>query len=264
MKLMVFLLLLISLCNESENNKMAEAAETDGLSIVYTGNMGVLIRNNESSVLIDGLHEYYGRDYLNPPDSVIEKMMHNEHPFEKLDLVLFTHYHRDHFSRKLAAEFLSFSANRRIAGSEQVRDSLRNDRVLNVSGINKRFIYDSTLKLSVSAYDIPHTWPQRHSAVQNIGYLVQFNGFRIFHIGDADIRELSFKNQDFIKPDVLIVPVWFLMEAAGKRIIEDVLQPGKVIVTHIAPLAELNRSRLSLIKIPTYFFEQIGEVVSVF
>jgi L-ascorbate metabolism protein UlaG (beta-lactamase superfamily) len=78
------------------------------VSITYTGNMGVLINNDKTAIWIDGLHEYYGTEYLNPPDSILEKAFSKTTPFNHLQWLLFTHYHRDHFSKKLSSRFLQY------------------------------------------------------------------------------------------------------------------------------------------------------------
>ncbi len=43
-------------------------------TLIYTGTMGVYIKDGQSSVLIDGLHTKYGDDYLFPPKRLVHKI----------------------------------------------------------------------------------------------------------------------------------------------------------------------------------------------
>jgi hypothetical protein len=87
--------------------------------ITYTGNMGVLINNDKTVVWIDGLHEFYAAESINPPDSILEKVFSKTAPFNHLQWLLFTHYHRDHFSKKLSNRFLQLSSNHKVISAHR-------------------------------------------------------------------------------------------------------------------------------------------------
>jgi hypothetical protein len=101
-----FILLILLIACPNANQQNSNVHYNNVVIITYTGNMGVLISNEKTAVWIDGLHEYYGPAYLNPPDSLLENSFSKKRPFENLKWLLFTHYHRDHFSKKLTSRFL--------------------------------------------------------------------------------------------------------------------------------------------------------------
>lgn len=216
-------------------NTSSDTTHTNqSVSVIYTGNMGVLISNNKTSVWIDGLHQYYGPEYLDTPDSLIQKAFARKDIFNQLQWLLFTHYHRDHFSTQLVKSFLQLADAIKVTGAPQVVDSFPLSNVINAWNRNNEILQDSASSLAIKAFDIPHTWPQRHAKVQNIAYLVEINGIRILHVGDADTDPDAFTRSKIGPVDVMIVPAWFPANEKGRSILQ---QSGakKIIVTHIAP-----------------------------
>jgi L-ascorbate metabolism protein UlaG (beta-lactamase superfamily) len=230
------------------------------VGITYTGNMGVLISTDKTAVCIDGLHEYYGPPYLNPPDSILEKAFAKKSIFSRLQWLLFTHYHRDHFSGKLVKRFLQLSVDHKVIGAPQVIDSFSAAQTIIAWNKNGEILNDTLSFLRVKAFNIPHTWPQRHAKVQNIAFLVELNGTCILHVGDADTDVDAFNRSKPGKVDIVIVPAWFTDNEKGKKIIEN-LNAKKIIVTHIAP-GEKSCNSFTIKNTETVFFETIGQVCS--
>ena len=233
----------------------------DSIIVSYKGNMGVLVTSPKVSVLIDGLHEYYGPGYLNPPGEEVSKMIGGQGGYNQLNFAIFTHFHRDHYSAKLAGDFLRSSAKNRVAGSPQVTDSLPAAQVMSAWKRNSLLFNDTSSGLSIYAFDVPHTGPQRHSKVQNIAYLVRSGKLNLLHIGDAHTDPSAFRKLPLGKIDVLVVPVWFLMNKEGKEIIEDIIKPHTVIATHISPGQESAARQYKLTGITTHFFAVINQAV---
>jgi L-ascorbate metabolism protein UlaG (beta-lactamase superfamily) len=254
-----FLLFLLASCPTGNPRKDAKQ-NNNSISITYTGNMGVLISNEKAAVWIDGLHEYYGPEYLNPPDSILEKAFSKTTPFNHLQWLLFTHYHRDHFSKKLVNRFLQLAQNHKVVGAAQVVDSFSAKNVINAWDKNGEVLHDDSSSLRIKAFNIPHTWPQRHGKVQNIAYLAELNGVRILHVGDADTNPKAF---EFLHPgsaDIMIVPAWFINDEKGEKIIER-LKAKKIVVTHIAPGEKPGKS-FTVKNTEIIFFEIIGQFTS--
>ena len=254
---LILLFLLASCPAGNQQNNIVQNKNV--VSITYTGNMGVLISSEKTAVWIDGLHEYYGPEYLNPPDSVLEKAFSKTRPFDKLKWILFTHYHRDHFSKKLVNRFLKLGPGHKVIGAPQVVDSFSTKDAINAWNKNGEVTHDDEVTLRIKAFNIPHIWPQRHNKVQNIAYLVEINGIRILHVGDADTDADAFDRIGISSVDVAIVPQWFDSEK-GQLIIKK-LNPKKVIITHIAPV-ERTGGNNTLKKQETIFFERIGQSIT--
>lgn len=244
------------------NNKQNPYGKVHGLTITYIGNMGILISNPKASILIDGLHEYYGPEYLNPSNTELNKILQQQPPYTGLATILFTHFHRDHYSAKLAKSFLQSAAKNRVAGSPQVIDSLpARAQTINAWNKNGILLTDTVSDLIVYGFNVPHTWQQRHSKVQNVAYLIQVNNSTILHIGDADTDTAAFRRLNIGRIDVMIVPVWFLTDKEGIRIIKEIIKPAKVIATHISPNEKQSLHKYRLVGIETYFFTVINQIV---
>jgi L-ascorbate metabolism protein UlaG (beta-lactamase superfamily) len=233
----------------------------DEITISYKGNMGIHISNSRISVLIDGLHEYYGPEYLYPPASEINKMINRQDAYNNLTLALFTHYHKDHYSAKLVRAFLQSSLQNRVVGSTQVADSLTTQQTIIAWNKNQKIFTDTSSDLSIYAFNIPHTWPERHSKVQNIAYIIKTGGSSILHIGDAAADASAFNAVKKEKIDVMIVPIWFLMDDEGIKIIREIIKPAKVIATHISPNEKKGWDRYKLPGTDTHFFTRLNQLV---
>lgn len=225
--------------------------------------MGVLISSGKVDVLIDGLHEYYGPEYLHTPGTEIQSIMAQTGPYSKLRIATFTHYHRDHYSAGLASSFLKVSRDNRVIGSPQVIDSLSKDRTIDAWNRNGVAFRDTAARFTIESFNIPHVSPQRHSKVQNVAYVVQTAGIKILHIGDAERDTVAFSRFRNAGIDVLVSPIWFLTSDEGRRIILDIIKPRTVIATHISPRETQSLEHYRLPGMQTHFFSTINQAVKV-
>ena len=122
-------------------------------------------------------------------------------------------------------------------------------------------VTDSAKGLILSAFNIPHTGRQRHADVQNIGYYLKMGNTTFLHVGDADTDLLAFTNLKLEKVDAAIVPIWFLMNQNGTRIIKEIIKPRVVIATHISPGETNSMQKYRLPGIETFFFTTINQAV---
>ncbi|MBC7827199.1 MAG: MBL fold metallo-hydrolase [Chitinophagaceae bacterium] len=256
---LAIILSLIAFFSKSQTSKKSPQ---HSLTITYKGNMGVHISGAKTSVLIDGLHEYYGPEYLPTPETEIRKMAEQQKPFADLTMALFTHYHKDHYSSTLAKRFLRTAARKRVAGPPQVTDSLAGTQTLNAWNKNALLFTDTSAGLVIYAFNIPHTGRQRHSIVQNVAYLIKSGKSSILHIGDADMDASAFIRLKLGRIDCMIAPVWFLMDKEGIRIITEIIKPAKLVATHISPNAKQPLDKYILPGISTYFFTEINQMVN--
>jgi hypothetical protein len=61
----------------------------------YVGNMGIAIIHNDSVILIDALHDFYGIDYLPSDPKVINSILTIQKPFSTVLASIFTHKIQD-------------------------------------------------------------------------------------------------------------------------------------------------------------------------
>ena len=206
----------------------------NSIQLTYTGNMGVVVESENATWWLDGVHEFYKREYQHLPDSIFQHALAGRPPFGKLKGLTFSHYHSDHFSAALTNRLIATHPSILVTGSHQVGDFISTERF--TDGWNKNgIIYsDEATASRLEAYNLAHTWPSRHSAVKNIMYSLLINGLRITHLGDADPEGSAYLQTAFLNADILIIPVWFINSTKGRTILNS-SAAKKIVVTHITP-----------------------------
>ena len=235
--ILAYLFLLYPAKNDNRN-----ATSTADVVITYTGNMGTLITSKSNQILIDGMHLKYYDDYVNPPQQTLDSMIAGKGAYN-IQLLLFTHRHRDHFNPVPVKQYLSLGKKNLVMASKQVCDSLAEDK--NTTPYSSQQIlvaenqsnYVLSKNCSIEPLFIPHTWAERHSATINYTYIITINGKKIIHFGDAHIDEATFQKAglDKLTFDAAIVPVWFLGNASAS-VTKKYIHTKQLIVTHISPL----------------------------
>lgn len=212
------------------------------LTITYVGNMGVLISGSKHSLLIDGLHDEYKPAYQFPSPKLVEKMTQNTHIKPPISLVLNTHFHPDHYDNQLVINFLKKNKKAHFIGTEQSVSDLKKIKDLSsqMTGIptNEHGRQKANNPyLNISAFFLNHVNPRMHSETKNIGFLIEIDGKKIVHFGDAfwipEVMEKLALHKENI--DIAILPAWMIASAENRKLIHQFIQPKKVIATHISP-----------------------------
>ncbi|CAN5815899.1 hypothetical protein BH20ACI4_BH20ACI4_14920 [soil metagenome] len=118
----VFLLLSVSVFCQSKKSEVVEQNQTKeipNLSIRYIANEGVLIRSGGKQILIDGLHREYKPAYAFPPPDLQKLLENAQKPYDKINLLLVSHIHLDHFHPLSVGLHLQNNPNAIFASSEQ-------------------------------------------------------------------------------------------------------------------------------------------------
>lgn len=207
--------------------------------ITYIANAGVFIECKGKSVLIDALHLRDSGYYQQTKFPYVQAMLNAKAPFDSVHLFLVTHLYSDHFNKDLTVDFLKKHYNSLFMAPQQVVDSIPDNQLL------ERQIYalerneqGEVLKmdgLSVTTIPLLYSFPQENAWVDNMGYLIDFDGLRILHLGDAELTIDNFKKIQSViknKVDYAIVPHW-LLEGKGKKWMKKYVNAKKYIAVHI-------------------------------
>ena len=234
-------------------------AQSEGVTITFLANEGVMLSSGTRKVLIDALFLKYGPGYAVPADST-QRALHNARlPFDQVDLILVTHRHGDHFHPVPAAAHLRMNPRAHLVTSQQVIDSLRagasglpDARILSRTtppGLVRREVVDG---ITVHLLGLPHGG-ERHRQVEHLGYMVELGGRRVLHVGDTDISEAAFAplRLDTARIDVALLPAWMVTSRAGRQVIERWIRPRQVIAIHVGDGEESRTSREVQAAMPT-------------
>jgi len=220
------------------------APSKTGLTIKYIANMGVLISTGGKQVLIDAIHREYKPTYLFPPPDLLKALESAAPPYNAIDLILVTHNHLDHFHPESIALHLQNNPKATLVSPQQIVAEIAKTaafesikpRIKEVTPAwNQKAVMDiGGIKLTVLG--LRHV-NLRHREVQNLGYIVEIGGRKVFHVGDAELTEENFasfllKDENI---DVAVLPAWFIDTSSGCEQVKKLIGAKQLIATHIPP-----------------------------
>lgn len=220
-------------------------AQRPALTVTYIGNEGVLISSGPHQLLIDGLHREYKPDYAFPPPALLGAMEAARPPYDQLQLLLVTHIHLDHFHPQSVGLHLQNNDRAVLISSEQVADDVKQkfgsyreieSRVQRVTLDWKTKAALEVKGMKVNVLGLRHG-SERFSWIQNLGYLVEVNGTKLLHIGDADMTAENFSSFHLPEEriDIAFIPYWFLLSYEGRALVKEHIRPKQIIAVHTQP-----------------------------
>ena len=264
-------------------------ASAGGIEVTFLAGEGFMISCGHSKVLIDALFDLNddegkpprAHDYL-PPDG-IARLEGARKPFDKVDAVLVTHAHDDHFTAGCAARYMRANGWAVLAGTKAVTDQLAEypwlegesgERLVTVdvsTGEIDTLVIDG---LTIYALGIRHTGCENVSGpespcIDHAAWLVETDGCRILHLGDAKLAAEEFEQFPWLpglEVDIAFVPFWFIQKAGGADLITRLIAPKTVVLMHWnswnrdSVVEELERNRDALP--PTVIFGEAFEKMS--
>jgi len=249
-KIVGILILIVSISNLAcgqetpVTKKKIPSAKID-VKVTYIANEGVLIETKGKKILIDGLHRKYKDAYAFPPDELREKLEGAKAPYNDLDLLLVSHLHGDHFHPISIGNHLQNNQRAILASSEQIVDSVKNDfensteiesRVKLVSHKWKTFSQQEINGVRIKFLGLRHGG-DRFKSTENFGHLIEADGSKFLHIGDADMTDENFStyklNEE--KIDIAFIPYWFLLSKGGRDLVKRQFDPEHIIAVHVSP-----------------------------
>lgn len=244
-------ILCVAVCAFSPPRSLvAQAAGNNGFSVrvVYVGNAGVLLSSGNSTVLIDAFNLRGNPYYQRVPEAVVQKMADAQPPFDDLQAVLVTHLHRDHFDAGAVHSLLESHPFTVFLAPLQVCENLAENvppefyRKRKYQILAKWPGFQDTSRVKIGDLQITllglHHGSKKFSDVENAGYLLDFQGIKILHIGDAEATSVNFKPFHLAeqKIDLAFIPYWYLIYTRHNReLVRKYIRPKQIVVIHIPP-----------------------------
>jgi len=230
---------------------------SDTCMVTYIANEGFLIKTTNHKVLIDALFGNIKGNWCDQPgDSVIRLITSDVEPFDNINIVLISHRHSDHFNAPMTIDFLRNNKNSVLICPDQVNDRLK--LTAGFSEVSERIIAIRSQEhpdtsfvvngIKVRAMRLKHgSWIETdsatgkrvdlHEGVENIGYLIQQDGFTLLHTGDCNSTnkaQLNAYNLSIKKIDVAFFDRAFL-RPEGLDIINENINTDNIFLMHIEP-----------------------------
>ena len=222
------------------------------VEVTYVGNEGFLIVSGGKKVLVDALYREGVPGYVVLPVRLRQVIERAGAPFDKIDLVLATHFHADHFDPAAVGAYLLSSNSALFVSTHQSMDRLRGQLSSNpqiVKWARAEFpIEGRRIKLahhgvSLEVLNVHHG---RGRTIENLGFIIELNGWRFLHIGDSqggaeDFRRNNLHEEKF---DVAFIPYWYLAYDGMTAAITEVIRADRIVAMHVPPRG-LRNSHLS-------------------
>jgi L-ascorbate metabolism protein UlaG (beta-lactamase superfamily) len=223
----------------------AASQQQTTLEITYVANEGVLISSGGKQVLIDGLHREYERGYAFLPAAERELIEAAKAPFDKIDLILVSHRHLDHFHPESVGLHLKHNPKTMLVSSQQVVDEVEKNfkdyeavkaRVTGATPPLKEKVAMKVAGVEFEVLGLGHG-SGRHGSIQNLGHVIKLGGKKLLHVGDADTSAEIFEQFKLDEEgiDIAFLPYWFLLGDAGQTVIREHIKPKHIIAVHISP-----------------------------
>jgi L-ascorbate metabolism protein UlaG (beta-lactamase superfamily) len=194
------------------------ALGAEAIEVTLLANEGVLVSGGGRAVLIDGCVREPYAGYAAVPDEVWTKLVAAEPPFERLDVVLVSHAHRDHFQVEPARELLRARPEAKWVVHREVAALLEAGwpqwsevaaRVIAVAPSEDEPAIWRGDAVEVELRRLPHG-PAR-TVPENLAHVVHLAGRTIVHVGDAQataaqIEAAGLASRTF---DVALLPSWY-------------------------------------------------------
>jgi len=228
------------------------------VNVTYIANEGFLIEVKDKKILIDAL---YGEEPYafcdNPTEEALRDMVDSNGAFEDVDLVVATHMHRDHFYAPFVADHMSSNQSGCFISCEQSVDLLSteegydnfSDRVIEMTPDS--LMYKDTIinDIGVRVYRLAHgpylvedpetgKTINRHRNIQNLGFLFDIDGVKVFHCGDSGPRcmnDYEHFRLDKEEIDIAFMGRGFLSSTSGFgiEILRNQIKANHIILMHI-------------------------------
>jgi L-ascorbate metabolism protein UlaG (beta-lactamase superfamily) len=225
------------------------AAPQRGVEITYVANEGVLLASGDKQVLIDGLHrnERAFSHYAFLPTAEREKIETAQAPFDKIDLLLFSHRHYDHFHAEAAGLHLQHNPNTLLVSSQQIVSDIEQQfknyaaiksRVLSATPPLKERVAMKAAGIEFELLGVGHGSDERNRAIQNLGHVIKLGGKKLLHVGDAELDKEIFAHFKLNEAgiDIALLPFWLLTGKDGPAIVREHIKPKHIIAVHVETL----------------------------
>lgn len=214
--------------------------------INFIANEGIMLTvGKEMAILVDALFRESVEPYGKIPEATLAHMETAQTPFDDVKLVLVTHKHADHFHAESVARFMQHNTEALFVSSTQVVEELKASapgydafadrvRILDPTGNEPATLEVEGIK--VAALALSHG-SGNMAEVTNLGFLLEVNGKRLLHLGDAELNEKSQGPlaKHAIEVDTACVPYWWLLDKDGREFLDHILKPKSVVAVHIPP-----------------------------
>ncbi len=223
-----------------------EQAERGGgessASLTYLANEGVMLRQGETAVVIDGVHRFYGEPYDVLPEAEQERLESGQGDYAEIDVLLATHRHGDHVHPAAVLRHLRANSSASFVAAEQVTRELAalpgaEAVKARVRGVDWRVGASETLEVGgvrIELLGLRHAG-ERHASVASLGVVVTLGEVRVAHFGDAEGSAENLAPFGLAQRRLTgaVVPAWWVLDGDSREVIREEIAPETLFLAHV-------------------------------
>ena len=210
-------------------------AQNGPAKATYLANEGVMVEADGMRVLFDPLFRYPQAYYQAVPPAMEQALFEGLNPFQHIDAVFISHYHRDHWAPTLILDLLKtreeihlFAPAQAVAQLRDIAQDADESVFTRVTGVDLEYgkpPWKGTHgDITIEVVMIPHSgWPApERAAVQNAAWRISLgDAATVVHMGDADANAQHFSQHGEFwasrTTDMAFPPYWLFMTDDGAK-----------------------------------------------
>jgi len=220
--------------------------DVDNVKVVvsYIANEGVLLEDKitGNKVIVDGIFQRVYTQFDAPNSGLLQKLEAGDAPYDNTTVIIATHEHEDHFSAESVGKHLNKNENTQLLISSAIRNRMQSEfsefdavatQVLAVDAAQNELKTVNIAAMPIKNIGLSHVG--NYGNIVSMGYIIEMSGKNIMHIGDASLTNNNFANLDLggLEIDVLIVPYFDVLSTQGSNIINNIIRPKHLIISHL-------------------------------
>lgn len=215
------------------------------LRVTLIANAGLLLECAGTTLLLDGIYGSQGHAFSPIAPEMWQAMRRGEPPFEKIDYLLFTHAHPDHFSPKMTRQLLE---RRTIKGLFLPQAALEEgsglgvflrEREIPTALLSERAdhaVYHVEQDITVRAISTRHL-DKKYAQIEHFCYLIGFGAKQVLFTADVDYTTETFALLGDIRLRAVFVNPLFYGALRYGKFFKGTLNVESICVYHV-PFSE--------------------------
>jgi L-ascorbate metabolism protein UlaG (beta-lactamase superfamily) len=215
------------------------------VTVTQLPNEGVIISDDETRIMIDGMVVEPYSIYGGLPPEAVPLFEQASGPYAEVDLALASHRHHDHNQPRFACQFMQSSPSTKFISSSQVLGLMRekcrqlvttSPRVIEIDPQYGEHRVIAEGSATVTVFPLSHG-TRKYARIQNYGHLIELGGMIVLHIGDAAMNAADFERAGLeqVEIDIALIPFWYFQPGPGEDVINRCLDAPHKIAVHIPP-----------------------------
>ena len=199
MKIFKTLLIAIIFISFSVASRSADNTSIKTARVTYIANSGFIVTVGTNNIMFDGLFQNGMNKYLEPDEQTVNLIKNGLHPFNDIDVVFISNFQADHFDPYLATQFMLHNDHAKLVCPQQVINKMMiftadfpkiKSRIIEATPVVNQYDRMMVNGFEIVACNVKHEKAE-NDHVENMGYLVNMNGVKVFHSGDSDPETLD-------------------------------------------------------------------------